>query len=129
LNAVSRNISHSKFNNINKLIDLRIYKNIDTDNLMNILYQSSYILTDITSSKDYTNTTMSGAIPLSFTTLTPLIISKHTNMYYNLKNVIEYDKNSSDPIILQPINIISLENERAELLEKNNNLFNSILRN
>jgi hypothetical protein len=72
---------------------------------------------------------MSGAIPLSFTTLTPLIISKHTNMYYNLKNVIEYDKNSSDPIILQPINIISLENERAELLEKNNNLFNSILRN
>jgi hypothetical protein len=129
LNAVSRNITSSRFNNINKLIDLRIYKNIDTFYLMNLLYKSSYILTDIASSKDYTNTTMSGAIPLSFNTLTPLIISTDTNMYYNFKNVIEYDKKSSDPIILQQIDIMSLEKERMELLEKNNNLFNSILRN
>jgi hypothetical protein len=63
---------------------------------------------------------MSGSIPLSFSILVPLIISKQTNSHYQFKNVIEFDKyNTEEPIILNNTNekfFINLENERTKLI-------------
>ncbi len=66
-------------------------------------------------------------IPISFSTLTPLIISKETNSYYQFKNVVEFVKESDEPIILHSIDIESLERERNELIDKNHALFDSMI--
>jgi hypothetical protein len=62
---------------------------------------------------------MSGSIPLSFSILVPLIISKQTNSHYQFKNVVEFDKYSNEPISLKNTNedfFIRLENERTKLM-------------
>jgi len=126
-NIISRGVPFSLFNTVNPWIQVYLHNNINTSTLMEILYKSSYILTDVALTKDYTHTTMSGAIPLAFSTLTPLIISRDTNQYYNFKNVIEFDKHSYADILLPDIDISLLEQERDILLERNNKLFNSKL--
>jgi hypothetical protein len=56
---------------------------------------------------------MQGAIPLAFTCLTPLIISKFSNQYYKFKNVIEY---MDEDIILKKVNLKDLFEERKDLI-------------
>jgi len=70
---------------------------------------------------------MSGSIPLSFSTLTPLIISRETNAYYQFKNVIEYDKDSTENIVLENIDFHLIEQEREDMLNKNVALFDKVL--
>ena len=53
---------------------------------------------------------MQGAIPLAFTCLTPLIISKVSNQYYKFKNVIEY---MDEDIILKKVNLKDLFEGKA----------------
>lgn len=124
LYAIARNMTIDKFKGLN--MDIRIYKNIHTNELINILLKSSFIITDVSQSKNYVSHNMSGAIPLAFSTLTPLIISKETNSYYKFKNVIEF--NSIDPIVLHDINIDDLKKERDEMIEKNHELFDSMIK-
>lgn len=125
LHAISRGMKKDKFIGINDSIELNIYRNIDISELLDVISISSYLLTDITDSKDYVNTVMSGAIPLAFSTLTPLIISKKTNEYYKFKNVIEFDKDNTENIVLRDINLELIEQERDNIIEKNNALLNS----
>ena len=70
---------------------------------------------------------MSGAIPLAFSLSIPLIISKQTNQYYKFKNVIEFDKTTSDDIILKEISPQLIENERNEMINKFNDFANKSL--
>jgi len=70
---------------------------------------------------------MSGCIPLSFSMLVPLILSKETNSYYQFKNAIEYVKDSTDVIELKDIDYDELKKERSEHIEKNNALFDSLM--
>ena len=123
LHAIARNMTIDKFHGLN--MDIRICKNINTTDLIHILLKSSFIITDVSQSKNYVSENMSGAIPLAFSTLTPLIISKETNAYYKFKNVIEFD--SSDPIHLIEIDKELLKKERDELIQKNHALFDSII--
>lgn len=126
LHAFARNMNLSKFQGIN--IEIRICRNIYTTDLINIISKSSFIITDVSESKNYVSDNMSGAIPLAFSTLTPLIISKQTNSYYKFKNVIEFDKNAIDPIVLHDVNMDNLKKERDEFIEKNHELFDSMIK-
>jgi hypothetical protein len=122
--AISRTMTSDKFKGLD--IDIRIHRSIDMKELVKIISNASYIITDLALIKTHTHGSMSGSIPLAFSTLTPLIISKETNSYYKFKNVIEYD-NSMDPILLYDINIDELKKERDELIQNNHNLFDSII--
>jgi hypothetical protein len=64
---------------------------------------------------------MSASIPLSLSLAVPLLISKETNVYYKLKNVIEYD--TEGDIVLGEIDREKLINERDEIVSKNVDLF------
>jgi hypothetical protein len=56
-------------------------------------------------------------------TLTPLILSKKTNAYYQFKNCIEFE----ETIVLRDINKDDLRMERDEIIERNHNVLNVIL--
>jgi glycosyltransferase involved in cell wall biosynthesis len=116
---LGRNISFFNKDNIkNQNIDVILIQNIETTQLFDILKKCDYILTDSTTNYDHINgISMSGNIPLSFSTLTPLIISKNNNSIYKFKNVIEFNINSSDKIFVDKnvINIHSLDEERIKL--------------
>jgi hypothetical protein len=129
IHAISGDVCQEQFINIDSKFILKLYKNIYTQELYNILYNSDYVLIDVSSKKDHCCFQMSGIIPMAFSTLTPLIISKETNFYYQFKNMIEYEKNSKDNITLENINIDSLEKERDEMIYKNNMLFTNIIIN
>ena len=119
--AISRNIKSDFFPGMN----VQCYKNMSTIDLFDLIKNSDYIITDLTRSEVYRSQIMSGAIPIAFSTLTPLIISKETNSYYQFKNVIEF--NSTDPIELVDIDTEELKKERDELISKNHALFDSLL--
>ena len=104
------------------------YSDLSTEELINILRRASYVITDITNHKDYTHELMSGAIPLAFSTLTPLIMSKATNEYYKFKNVIEFDSTAKEEdIVLKDMDIVALEKERGDLISRNYELFDKIV--
>jgi len=115
INAIARNVSYNKFNGLSRDIKLNIFKNINTIHMMNIISNCNYLLTDVSINKNYEYENMSGCIPFSFSLLATLIISKQTNKFYNFKNVIEFDKNTNDDILLQEININNLIMERQDL--------------
>ena len=119
-------ISRGNFRGLDSSIELHIHNNIQTKEMIFILYKAHYVITGI-SKNDQIAYAMSGAIPLAFSTLTPLIICNETNKFYQFKNVIEYDKNSTDEIVLDNIDIEKLEIERNELLDKNKLLLEELV--
>ena len=127
LHAISREMTINKFSGIDNSIDIFIHKNIEATLLFNILETASYVLSDISEAKNYTSHIMSGSIPISFSTLSSLIISKETNSYYQFKNAVEFDKESYDPILLHDIDIQLLEKERDEMIKKNHELFDTLI--
>ena len=127
IHAISRFMSPDKFNGIRSDIALHVYRNISTDELFSIMYTSDYCITDLTESKNYVDEVMSGSIPLAFSTLTPLILSKQSNSYYRFKNVIEYDKCTDEDIHLHEIDMNLLEQEREDFIQKNHRLFDAFL--
>jgi len=122
IHAISRDIDASKFMGINNdNITVHLHKNISAFDLCFILVSCDYALTDVAMDISYEHAKMSGLIPLSFSTLLPLIISKQTNSHYQFKNVIEFDKYSMDPIVLTEMNtdfFERLENERRCLINQ-----------
>ena len=99
-------------------IKITLLNNLLTNELFTLLQKCDYILTDITyHQKNTTGLAMSGSIPISFSSLTPLIISKFNNNIYKFKNVIEFDIDSKDNINIDKgiINLSSLVEERKHL--------------
>ena len=120
IHAVSRDMDISRFSNIRDDITIQIYKNIGAFDLFKIAVNCNFIFTDVSINPDYENKKMSGAIPISFSVLTPLIISKQTNSHYKFNNVIEFDKYEREPIMLPDSSsdfFHKLEDERADLIE------------
>ena len=99
------------------------YKGISTFEMIDLVERSSYLLVDVTLPKTHTNESMSGSIPLAFSTLTPLIISKETNAYYKFKNCIEYE----DDIVLKEIDTSLLKAERDAMIQRNHSVLNELL--
>jgi hypothetical protein len=128
IHAVSRNINISHFDGINNdKFNIILHKSPTALQLLNIINQCNYILTDISYDKPYEDKIMSGAIPFSFSTLRILIISKQTNQYYKFKNVIEFDKNSTDDIILKEIDFNKIKEERDILIKNNHELISKYI--
>ena len=61
---------------------------------------------------------MFGSIPLTFTTCTSMIICNESNKYYNFKNVITYNMNDNDDIILNEVDLDALIHERSLLIKQ-----------
>jgi hypothetical protein len=109
---------------INKIINkdkikVIILTNIETNELFEVLKQCDYIFCDCTNNLDHINgVSMSGSIPIAFSTLTPLIISKQSNTFYKFQNVIEVELDSLDNINIHKgvIDIKSMVKEREMLV-------------
>jgi glycosyltransferase involved in cell wall biosynthesis len=119
LHIISRTADLFNTNNIQEGIEVIIHSNIDTIELVNCLKTCDYILTDCTYNVDhFTGKSMSGSIPLSFSTLTPLIISNDNNALYNFKNIVNFDIDGLDKINITKglINVELLSEERDQLM-------------
>jgi len=122
--AISRHMEINKFDLLNReRFEIEIHKNIPIQELIEILKKSDFLLTDVSKDNEYNTEKilMSGCIPMSFTFLVPLIISKQTNQYYQFQNVIEFDKSSDSPIPLHPIEPQKIREECEQMVEKNMN--------
>jgi hypothetical protein len=129
INAIARNIDENDLFNVDKeRFDIHIYENIPTTQMISLLKLSNYILTDVANQPKYETDMMAGAIPLSFSTLTQLILSECSNSYYKFKNVIEF-KNEEKDIILDTKNIDfdSFEKERLVLIDAFKREVNNII--
>lgn len=129
LHICHRNNNKFIISNIKLNIIVKLYLDIDTIEMIDLLKKCDYVLTDCSMNMDHINgISMSGAIPLAFSTLSPLIISKKNNNIYNFENVIEYDIDSQDNIIVEKgkINNDLFVNERQKLISMFNN-YNNIL--
>lgn len=129
IHAISKEMDKDKFKGLdfNKITELRLYTQIDTFYMIEIAQSCHFILTDATNDFTYEHDRMSGAIPLAFSLLVPLIISKKTNSYYQFKNVIEFDKYGHDDIVLRTIDFEALEKERDELISHSFSMFDKYI--
>jgi len=118
LHVISRDVTEHLFHDINSNIELRIYKNLDTISMMNLLKKMNFLLTDITYNYSHVNgKTMSGAIPIAFSNLLCIIISKHSNYYYKFESALVYDIEGNDNIIIPDDNIqLELINDERNTL-------------
>ena len=120
--AVSRHMELNKFDQLDRTrFEVEIHKNIPVQELMVLLKKTDFMLTDISRDNEYNTEKilMSGCIPMSFSLLIPLIISKQTNKYYQFQNVIEFDKQLHSPIPLQMIDPHKIHSECCQMVAKN----------
>jgi hypothetical protein len=127
LHVIRRFLNLSHFGNLDSRIQLHIHENIPTKDVFEICNNSDYAITDVSCSLEYEEHTMSGAIPLYVSLLVPLILSKQTNAYYQFRNVIEFDKHSTDDIVLTNVDISLLETERESIVSRNFDVLTRVL--
>lgn len=120
LHVIGRDVANFTTQNINnKNHNVHLYANLDTTDMIEMLKKCDYLLTDATTiDKHRKGKSMSGNTPLAFSTLTPLIIDKYNNSLYKFKNVIEFDYDATDKIIINKsmIDLNLLDAEREELV-------------
>jgi len=88
----------------NDKIDIRLYQLLNTENMFSLLVSSNYMLTDATMNNDHNiGYSMTGSVPLAFSSLSRLIISSHNNKLYNFSSALEFDLKSNEDIILDDI--------------------------
>lgn len=121
--VISRDVDRSQFDGLENPERLNTYRNIDTLYMMRVIDSCQFILTDHVLEDKYEKEQMSGSIPMAFSMLVPLIISKQTNYFYGFENVIEFDKTDSSDIVLRDIDIRLLETERDAMVLQNHNMF------
>jgi glycosyltransferase involved in cell wall biosynthesis len=81
-------------------IIVHVHKKMDTSKMIELLIKCDYVLTDYQNDDHINGISMSGVVPLAFSTLTPLIISKRNNAIYGFKNAVEFEMNSTERIML-----------------------------
>lgn len=85
---------------LNSNIEFQLHEKIDTTQMIELLKKCDYVMTDLQNDDHINGVTMSGVVPLAFSTLATLIISKQNNNIYGFKNVVEFELNSDEPIVL-----------------------------
>ena len=130
--AISRHMEKKKFDALDRnKFDLEVYHNMHIQTLFETLKKVDFIFTDISKDNEYKleKMAMSGCIPLAFSMLIPLIISKQTNSQYQFKNVIEFDKTSREPIRLDtPPTPEKIHEECQTFVARNMRLFDQTFR-
>jgi beta-1,4-mannosyl-glycoprotein beta-1,4-N-acetylglucosaminyltransferase len=83
-------------------IEIHLHEQMDTRDMIELLRKCDYVMTDLQNDDHINGISMSGVVPLAFSTLTPLIISKQNNRFYGFKNVVEFELNADadDRIVL-----------------------------
>jgi len=94
---------------------------IDASKLIQLITNSDYVCIETSSYPQHYEESMSGAIPLAYSCLTPLIMDKKMNAFYRFTNAIEYDIDGVEPIHLLSNNkyndsIVNVEKERTKLI-------------
>ena len=116
----------------NDNIDIRLYQHMNTENMFSLLQSSNYILTDATINNDHIlGYSMTGSVPLAFSSLSRLIISSGNNKMYNFNSALEFNLNTNEDIILHDIKeeIIDLMiQERGTLIEIFHNHLDEIIK-
>jgi len=102
--------------------NIKIYEFVSTSEMLNIVSRCSYVVTDIQNdTKHGTGYSMSGAIPLAFSTLCRLVISLNNNTFYQFKTAIEFDLSGDEPIVLPDTlgysMLDEIAKERAQLMD------------
>jgi tetratricopeptide (TPR) repeat protein len=80
-------------------IDVQLIEDADTREMISTLTASSYLLMNAGVNGDHhSGISSSGSIQLALSCLSKLIVSSASNKYLQLKNVLEYDIDSNEPI-------------------------------
>jgi hypothetical protein len=88
-----------------------------------LLKTCDYVITDVNNEDHIAGKSMSGAIPLAFSTLTPIAMGKTNHSIYKFKTALEFDLSSAEPIVLAKITnevIRAVALERDELVRMAN---------
>jgi len=132
IHCISRVVNLVNYKHKSENFEIKIYENIDTIQMMNIIKKANYILSDITYTGHEFGGSMSGSIPIAFSTLTPLILSKHNNTFYKFKSVIEFDESDNSDIVVYPNNdsniIQKIYDERCSLIEMFDTNMNELIK-
>jgi hypothetical protein len=139
INTINRLVSNKKiiihiiarlikceFNNVNNNIEIKKYEKITTQDMYAILLKCNYVLTDVDNIMNIHRTghSMSGSIPIAFSSLSKLIISKKNNMFYKFVSVKEYDLDKNNSIFLE-----DTTEEMVKLVEQERNCLISMFHN
>ena len=109
---------------INKYNNIKLYININTVDMINLVKTCNYILC-FNNSYDLIYRCMSGCIPLSFTLGCRLIIPDIWNKYYKFKSCITYKDKIITDNNLDYLN--DLYDEQLNLINHRNTIFNDII--
>jgi beta-1,4-mannosyl-glycoprotein beta-1,4-N-acetylglucosaminyltransferase len=111
-------------------IVIHLHEKVETNEMIELLKKCDYIMTDLQNDDHINGISMSGSVPLAFSTLATLIISKQNNRIYGFKNAVEFDLNSDEPIILSKTggtHIEQLQSERELLIRMYDNAIEKII--
>jgi hypothetical protein len=109
--------------------DINFIEDISTSKMIQILNQSSYVLVNYNNNEDHNNgISCSGSLQLALSTLCKPIIVNTANKYLQIKNALEYDIKSNEPIFIhKEINFQLLEQERNNYVDKFDKYIGNIL--
>ena len=120
LNFIGR-LFYDQFNSIKGNFIVNYKTNMETDEMFNVLKESSYIFLNLADDTSYQiGERTSGSLQLLFNCLCKPIIE--TNNIYNLKNAITFDANSTEPIVLENVDFGALVEERNYYINKFKNI-------
>jgi len=131
LHIVSRLIN-CDLNNINSNIEIKKYENVTTQEMYFLLLKCNYVLSDVDNimNTHRSGHSMSGSVPIAFSTLTKLIISSQNNMFYRFVSVKEYHLNNNENIFLEDTTeemFKLVQRERNCLIDMFHNNVNNII--
>ena len=104
----------------NNNFDIHFKVSIDTNQMINEINKSSYILINYNDNQDLnTGRSCSGSMQLALSTLCKPIIAKTANKYLQIENALEFDIDSDEPInIDDEIDFKAIEQERNKYVNK-----------
>jgi len=114
--------NHIRFDltRLNKNIKFISHGVLHPNGIIAELKKCDYVITDVINEDHIAGKSMSGSIPLAFSTLTPLIMGKKNNSIYKFNTAVEVDMNSAEPIVLKKISnemVSAVASERDQLLQ------------
>lgn len=120
LNLITRDPELFDASQIDSKIKINIFGNMNAADMIDILKNTSYILSNY--NKNYYHNTglgSSGSSAIALSSLCKLIIGKSSNRFFKLKNVLEFDIDSDEPINIDgDINFKEIQDERTSYVEK-----------
>jgi GR25 family glycosyltransferase involved in LPS biosynthesis/tetratricopeptide (TPR) repeat protein len=129
LTFIGRNITDEHFKNVSKeMFHINVRPNLETEKVIEELRRSSYVLINYVKSSDrYLGKSIAGSLPLALSALCLPILSRETNKQLKLKNCLEYEEESLDPIYLNKLDFNDLNNLQKER-QQNIDIFHSYMK-